>query len=271
VVEVLRRASGWAALEDARRAKAGEPALSSSATPFEPGDLGPEQAWWLAALDGTTPAGASADPALAPLSYQADQAWAPLVSAADGWLARLHDGVRAAARGDWDAAAQAWRASILEQDNGWAWRNLAVAAERSGDHAAAADAYAAARIHLPQLLPLSIEAGSQLLAAGRSSDAIALIESLDAAQRADGRLRYALARASLDTGDLERCARLLEDGIEIADLKEGEASLDGLWAECQAARLAVQERVAVDDALRERAAREFPPPERYDFRMHVDG
>jgi hypothetical protein len=27
--------------------------------------------------------------------------------------------------------------------------------------------------------------------------------------------------------------------------------------------------VAVTDAVRERAAREFPPPERYDFRMHV--
>ena len=91
----------------------------------------------------------------------------------------------------------------------------------------------------------------------------------DAAQRADGRIRYAEAAAALKVGDLDRCERLLDEGIEIADLKEGETSLDGLWVDYQAARVAERDGVEVTDAVREHAARDFPPPERYDFRMHV--
>lgn len=269
VVEVLRRASGWGALEDARRAKAGEPPLSSTAAPFLSGDLGAEQRWWIAALDGTTDPLAS-DHAEPPLSYQADPAWTEAVRRAAGWQARLHEGVLAVASGDWKAAGDAWRASLALRDNGWAWRNLAVAAERAGDHDAAATAYARARDQLPHLLPLSIEAGRQLLEAGRPADALELVGSLGVAQRSDGRIRYAEARASLTTGDLDRCGELLEAGIEIADLKEGEESLDGLWLDYQAARLAAAEGVPVDDRLRARAAREFPPPARYDFRMHVE-
>ena len=82
-------------------------------------------------------------------------------------------------------------------------------------------------------------------------------------------MRFAEAEASLAIGDLDRCARLLEEGIEIADLKEGETSLDGLWFDYQTARLAAHDGVEATDAVRERAEREFPPPERYDFRMHV--
>jgi hypothetical protein len=283
VVEVLQRASGWGALEDARRARAGEPALSTPETPFPASDLGAEQAWWLAALDGAageravdrTGHGASADdpvdgadPETAPPSYQSDAAWMPFVRSRAGWLARLHEGVLAAADGSWADAVRAWQASVAEQDNGWAWRDLALAAEREGDHDAAADAYAGAREHLPHLLPLAIEASRQLLDAGRASDALTLIESLDDALQADGRIRCLQARAALSVGDLDRCERLLEAGIEIADLKEGEASLGGLWMDYQTARLAAREGVSVTDALRDRAAREFPPPERYDFRMH---
>jgi hypothetical protein len=283
VVEVLQRASGWGALEDARRAKTGEPALSTPETPFPASDLGAEQEWWLAALNGTAgaragdgsdhdaPVGAvegEAEPATAPASYQSDAAWVPFVRSSAGWLARLHEGVLAAADGSWADAIRAWQASVAEHDNGWAWRNLAVAAERDGDHDAAADAYARAREHLPRLLPLAVEASRQLLDAGRASDALSLIASLDPALQADGRIRYLRARAALSVGDLDRCERLLEAGIEIADLKEGEASLGGLWLDYQTARLAAREGVSVTDALRERAAREFPPPERYDFRMH---
>jgi hypothetical protein len=273
VVEMLQRASGWGALEDARRRRAGEPSLSTAATPFPASDLGAEQAWWIDALErgsAVEPDPASdAEPGFGPLSYQSDPAWEPVVAAQPGWTARLHEGVLAVAQGRWDSAIEAWRASVALTDNGWAWRNLAVAASRDGDVVAAADAYAKAHTLLPHLLPLTIEAVRQLHDSGRATDALALIESLDAAQRADGRIRYAEAASALAVGDLDRCARLLDEGIEIADLKEGETSLDGLWVDYQAARLAEREGAEVTDAVREQAARDFPPPERYDFRMHV--
>ena len=270
----LQRASGWGALEHARRMLAGEPALSTSATPFEVSDLGEEQRWWLAALQGRASGQPRAfgdpEPHEAPASYQADPAWASIVASAPGWLARLHEGVLAAADARWDAAVDAWRASIALHDNGWAWRNLAVAALRDGDQSAAADAYARARELLPSVLQLSIEAAAQLLAAGRARDAVTLIAGLDADQRGNGRIRFIQARASLAVGDLDSCGELLDQGIEIADLKEGESSLDGLWLDYQSARLAAAEGVAIDDDVRDRAATRFPPPERYDFRMHAD-
>ncbi|GAB3805007.1 DUF5107 domain-containing protein [Humibacter antri] len=300
LVEVLQRASGWGALEDARREHAGEPALSTADTPFPAGDLGPEQSWWVDALEhyavaeaaepteptdnaeatgaehspdanpvAEAPSAAEADLAVGPLSYHADPAWEPIVATGSGWTALLHEGVLAAAQGRWGAAVEAWRASVALTDNGWAWRSLAVAATRDGDVAAATVAYTKARALLPRLLPLSIEALRQLLDNGHAPEALALIESLDASQRADGRIRYAEAAASLALGDLARCGRLLDEGIEIADLKEGETSLDGLWAHYQAARVAERDSVEVTDAVRERAMREFPPPESYDFRMHV--
>ncbi|GAB3614136.1 DUF5107 domain-containing protein [Humibacter ginsengisoli] len=273
IVEMLQRASGWGALEDARRRRTGEPSLSTAATPFPASDLGAEQAWWIDALERGSAVEADpasdAEPGVRPLSYQSDPAWEPVVAAQPGWTARLHEGVLAVAQGRWDSAVQAWRASVALTDNGWAWRNLAVAASRDGDVVTAADAYAKAHSLLPHLLPLSIEAVRQLHDSGRAADALALIESLDAAQRADGRIRYAEAAAALAVGDLDRCARLLDEGIEIADLKEGETSLDGLWEDYQASRLAERDAVEVTDAVREQAAREFPPPERYDFRMHV--
>jgi hypothetical protein len=179
--------------------------------------------------------------------------------------------VLAAAQGRWDAAADAWRASVAERDNGWARRNLAVAALRANDDDRAAAAYAQARVLLPGLLPLALESLRQLLDAGRPDDALRLVESLDATQRADGRVRFAEAEAALAAGGLERCGRLLDEGIEIADLKEGETSLDGLWDDYRVARLAAIEHVEVDDALRERAARRWPTPERYEFRMHAHG
>jgi hypothetical protein len=268
VVDVLQRASGWGALEDARRSAAGEPGLSTPQTPFFASDLGAEQAWWLNALRGTE---TESDPHDAPASYQADPAWAPIVAARPGWAARLHEGVLAAAQDRWDDAAEAWRASVAERDNGWARRNLAVAAVRANDGDRAAAAYAEARAHLPGLLPLSVESLRQLLDAGRPADALRLVESLDATQRADGRVRFAEAEAALTVGDLDRCGTLLDEGIEIADLKEGETSLDGLWDDYRVARLAAIERAEVDDALRERAARRWPTPERYEFRMHADG
>jgi tetratricopeptide (TPR) repeat protein len=268
VVDVLQRASGWGALEDARRSAAGEPALSTPQTPFLASDLGPEQSWWLNALRGTE---TESDPQDAPASYQADPAWVPIVAAQSGWAARLHEGVLAAAQGRWDAAADAWRASVAERDNGWARRNLAVAALRANDDDRAAAAYVEARVLLPGLLPLTLESLRQLLDAGRPDDALRLVESLDATQRADGRVRFAEAEAALAAGGLERCGRLLDEGIEIADLKEGETSLDGLWDDYRVARLAAIEHVEVDDALRERAARRWPTPERYEFRMHAHG
>lgn len=307
IVEPLARASGWGALEDARRSVVGEPPLSSEAAPFFASDLGIQQERWLD-LPTMTAAGRPAqstpqragewapDVGAAPPSYQADAAWLPLLALRDTWDSHLYAGVIHAVRDDVKAAEREWRASLERAENGWAWRNLArMHAHVAGLHAhdartrdacaherdpgalepdaaaVAAAEYEGASRMLPGVVQLAVEHAGFLIATGSFARALAFIDALPVDQRRHGRIRFAEARAALETGDLQRCAALLEAGIEIADLKEGEVSLDALWTDFHERRLAAEARTATEtsEEIRARVASEFPPPERYDFRMHV--
>lgn len=50
-------------------------------------------------------------------------------------------------------------------------------------------------------------------------------------------------------------------------IREGEVSLTDLWYRLHEARLAADEGIAIDDALRAHVRQAFPPPPRIDFRM----
>jgi hypothetical protein len=201
--------------------------------------------------------------------------------------------------------------SLERAENGWAWRSLArLHARDAGLHArdarlhasdasdagtrapgtrvpcarapsahqpgahepdAAIAEYERASRMLPGVVQLSVEHAGFLVATGFFARALAFIDALPHDQRRHGRIRFAEARAALETGDLQRCAALLEAGIEIADLKEGEVSLDGLWTDFHERRLAAEagaDATEIGEQIRARVASEFPPPERYDFRMH---
>jgi len=58
-------------------------------------------------------------------------------------------------------------------------------------------------------------------------------------------------------------------GIEVPDMREGEVLLSDLWYRMHEKRLAEAEGVAIDDELRERVRRDFPPPAHIDFRQDV--
>jgi hypothetical protein len=87
---------------------------------------------------------------------------------------------------------------------------------------------------------------------------------------AHSRLWVLRARAALDAGDLGPAGRLFHSDFEPANIREAEVSLTDLWFEWQEKRLAAAEGRAVDDDLRRRVRREFPPPARFDFRMGDD-
>jgi hypothetical protein len=52
-------------------------------------------------------------------------------------------------------------------------------------------------------------------------------------------------------------------------MREGEVVLTDLWFGLHEKRIAAAENVPVNDALKERVRREFPPPENLDFRMQT--
>ncbi|MFK0193232.1 DUF5107 domain-containing protein [Kitasatospora sp. NPDC090308] len=225
--EILQTGSGWGALEQHRRARAGQDPLPTPGTPFPDRTLGPEQQPWLELLThGTLTPG---DPDRPPVSYQTDPAWTPPLAAVDNWLAHLHLGTLHARAGDHDAARAAWRRSLEHRPTAWAWRSLAALAAHTDRLDDAVHAYRRALDLAPALLPLVLESAAVLLRAGHPGEVLDRLDALAPADRAAGRVRWTEARAALDSGDPERCGRLLREGIELADLREGEGSLHELW------------------------------------------
>lgn len=264
-VEVLATGSGWGALERTVRQRDGDDSLRLTGTPFPDASLGPEQRPWLElSRTGRLP---PAPPERAPSSYQTNTRWVPLLEAAEGWLAKLHLGVIRAHAGDLAGAADAWLLSLAAEPTAWAWRNLAVLARTDGDLHLAARRLRSALARQPDLGPLVRELLDTLLAAGAARAALDVIEAAPAARRDIPRVRLAEARAALMTGDPDRARRVLEGGICLPDVREGETVLHDLWFDVHAALLARAESRPVDSEVLARVRATCAVPRDLDFRM----
>lgn len=251
IVEVIPDGSGWGAVENELRARSGLDPFSPEVTPFSADAIGADEEYWLRLLRGEPATAADLDPAVAPRSYQIDPRWVPLLRQRDDWLASLHLGVIAAAQGSFAEAGALWQASVDDAPNAWALRNLGALADDRGNTAEAVGFYRAAHELAPELLPLTRELLAVLQRDRRAHEVLALIDSLGGADRSDGRVLVAEARASLATGDVERCRGILDRDLRIIDLREGDGLLEDLWNEYQAAAGSSGE----------------PLPLKYDFRM----
>jgi uncharacterized membrane-anchored protein len=156
--------------------------------------------------------------------------------------------IRAHARGDLEEARRSYLRSDQLRSTPWATRGLALLAGHRGDHVIAAELFAGAVALAPTCLPLLVEATDHLLAAGRPGACLALIDAAPHQVAEHGRVIMQRARALLAAGHADAARDLLEAGIEVADLREGE-TLGELW------------RAAFGDR---------PLPYRYDFRMRPD-
>jgi hypothetical protein len=156
--------------------------------------------------------------------------------------------IRSHARGDLEGARLGYLRSAKIRSTPWAARGLAQLAVARGDHAGAADLYAHAVAQAPSSLPLLLEATDQLLTAGRSAACLSMIDAAPDRISAHGRVALQRIRALLAVGRIDAAHTLLETGIEVPDLREGE-TLGALW------------QAAFGDR---------PLPYRYDFRMRSD-
>ena len=91
------------------------------------------------------------------------------------------------------------------------------------------------------------------------------MESLPPDIRDNEHMAMAGARAALELGDYAVVERVL--ARDMATVREGETTLTDLWFSWHERRLAAAEGVPVDDALRQRVRKAYPPPSRIDFRM----
>ncbi|MET9341068.1 DUF5107 domain-containing protein [Nonomuraea sp. NPDC003804] len=217
VAEAVHRGSGWGALER----RAGE-LPASAVTPFPDDTLGEEQEPWLTLLDeGRLPGEAVC---------VVGPRWLSLLRAAADWHGLYHLGLNLWATGDRAAATDAWGRALAERRHPLVLRALAESRRIDGDDVAAAVLLLEAHTLAPAVRPLTVEALSALIAAGRPADALTLVDGLAPGDRAHGRIRLLEAQAGLAAGDRDRTGRILEEGLVVPDLREGEDALDDLWS-----------------------------------------
>jgi Domain of unknown function (DUF5107) len=177
-----------------------------------------------------------------------DRWGAVLDRAGEGWWGQLIHAIRCHARGDLEEARLGYLRSDQFKPTSWAARGLALLARSRGDHLSAADLYARAVAQAPTCPSLLIEATDHLLASGQSAACLAMINTAPNQIAVHGRVVLQRVPALLADGQVEAARALLEAGIEVPDLREGE-TLGALW------------RAAFGDR---------PLPYQYDFRMRPD-
>ena len=118
-----------------------------------------------------------------------------------------------------------------------------------------------------------MECGEQLYKAERWQDYAEYYQTLPAEIQANDRMRLMRAFAAAEMGELEYALQILNSGIEIKDLREGEPTLSDLWIRIHMYKM-VREDAALkaleSGALIKKAAEKYPVPEKFDFRVNLD-
>ncbi|WP_433676549.1 DUF5107 domain-containing protein [Microbacterium gorillae] len=262
VGEVLSIGSGWGALEQRRRIHTRSGPFEDSRTPFRPNHLGAEQEGWLQLLRG------GPFPDGLPLSYQRDDAWVPFLESETTPDAAFALGVLHAAQGRLDEAVAALTAAVQAQDTWYARRALAEIAQERGDESAAR-AHALRALELSDLTVASVDLGELLLRLGAPTEALQAATTVDE-EHPGGRARLLRAQALVALERYAEARDLLADGIEVADLAEGDNALTELWRSAAVGIQRAADPTASAEVLAERAAAVDPLPARYDFRMSLD-
>lgn len=226
--------SGWGALEVARRRSEGLPWIAEAGTPFPPAGMTAAQKPWLALLEGAPFAPDDGVPA-----FVAGRTWESRLAEDGSPRALFHAATMAHAREDPEAAAGLYRRA-LDGDPGLALahRGLGLVEIARGDPAAGLAELRAACALDPRSVPLALEAMAQHLEHGQPEAALGLADRLRAAlgePGADaagmGRVRFLVACAHARAGDVQTARAMLQDGILIPDLREGDEAQADLWRE----------------------------------------
>jgi hypothetical protein len=271
--EILQSASGWGALELARRSN------DSSVMPIPPSfvfpdsSLGIEQWAWIRLLhDGCLP---EKSPEMVPGDWMVQSEWYELLEASleraehRNWFALLHLGVMRMEYFDEEGAQAAWMESLDLRPSSWAWRNLAQLAQRRGEMNQALDCLACAweLQPAPGFCPsLAQEYLGALCSARHFKQALAVYDCLPQAVKDNDRIQILRARIALELGDLQMTRKMLE--AEYAVVREGETELTDIWFDICYKQHVLETNQPLDAETRRMVQRLNPPPTSIDFRSH---
>jgi tetratricopeptide (TPR) repeat protein len=269
--EVVRRGSGWGALERVRRERGGERPFCGPSLVFDDASLGPEQAPWLALLkQGGFP---SAAPQEAPGSYMIQEAWLELLKASmntatgQHWGSLLQLGVMHLAHDRYTEARSAWEQSLRHTENVWALRNLACLATMEKRQDEAMEGYRRAVRLAPDDWRLTVEYATALVFFKNPVECLALIDAAPAATRRRNRVRMLRLWAVIELDQLDVAAGIMGDPSLLEDAREGDGWTAELWYTYKAKCMAKEEGIPCDDALMDRVRNSCAPPRHMDYRM----
>jgi tetratricopeptide (TPR) repeat protein len=274
--KILQSASGWGALEIARRNHVSASDPIPSAFVFPKSSLGVEQAKWLHLLhkDHLPEQPPEAEPG----EWMVQAEWRDLLEASlkrpndRNWFALLHLGTMRMEKFDYKGAKNAWLESVTMKPSSWAWRNLAQVALRRGEDAEALSCLShawelsMASGYCPSLAQeyLSALCTSQYYDAAR-----VVYDSLPEMLKDNDRIQILHARIALELGDLDTVEKLMQH--EYAVVREGETELTDIWFEIYYRRhRAGNPNELLDDKTRLRIRHINPPPASIDFRSCAD-
>lgn len=268
-IEVIQHGTGWGALELHRRKKMGEKPFCSNALVFSDESLSDEQKPWLTLLnEGRFPSG---DPKDIPGSWMVQSEWQRLLERAvissysNHWLSWLHLGVMYYFEKNFEAAQKAWEKSISLKPSPWAYRNMAILLKRNKKFNDASSLMLIAYQIAPNIPSIAIECCQTLIQSGQYDNALKLIENMSL--RNHGRIKIMEAQSALLLGDIKRVEEILQSKPVVPDVREGEVSLSDLWFGMHEKRISKEENLPIDENLKKRVKKDFPPPKWLDFRQ----
>ncbi|MHB1153071.1 MAG: DUF5107 domain-containing protein [Eubacteriales bacterium] len=263
--ETILYGSGYGALENVRRQKAGEAVLCSH---LDFGSTYPEQEQWKTLLD--TGSFGYVCPDSVPPTWMLDAEWFDVIEKAVSqcdeynWYTWLQYGMTLLAQARFDKAKTALDRSFSLKQNAWSLYGLACLADLAGHHDKAAHLTLQAAMMKLDDVSLAKEAVRMLSSVGRYAQAVTFMEKLPDAIASIPRIRLSLAFAYMKCGRIDESEELLYNGggIVVADIREGEVSITDLWFSLE------ETKAKRDGRVFDRTAAK--PPAIFDFRMNAE-
>lgn len=261
--ELLECGSGWGALENLRREKAGQAPMCRH---LDFGRSGQEQSAFVTLLEKGS--FGEQDAAAAPAAWMKQKEWTRLMLDAvqgpdsENWYTLLQLGCLYLCEPDTMRAEYYIDRSLKARKSAWGLYALAELKRVMGDAKGCALTMLEASSLAPQDPNLAKMTARHLHAAQMYEEQIRFVRGCEGAIQALPRMRLYLAFALAMTGAEEEALAILENGgayLEIPDIQEGEISLSELWYIIQE-KLAARQGKAFDRASAK-------PPYELDFRM----
>ncbi|MBQ2279124.1 MAG: hypothetical protein II333_11185, partial [Clostridia bacterium] len=277
--EIISYGSGWGALEELARKKAGVEnwRLSNlSVFPIESVYGKPEEDFLTLLETGKLPARSAELTEDTVLEYCAGGRFIHALELVEDkdWYTWLQLGCAYYEAKTFDAARMAFEKSVKAKANPIAFRTLAWiyaadAAHRGEEWKKYGVVFMKHAVELGGrgYVRLIIDAIRYMQAFGTDEDIVALIESCGDTYKSNGRVALFYARSLTKTGRLEDAAAIMNSKPEVSDIQEGEVSTSAIWLDLYRKIIARDETRDGADITDAEVFEKYPIPHEIDFRM----